>query len=42
MRVRYLMSKKVESRGIIGCLGKIDKVDIVCVVNHGSWEKRMC
>jgi nucleoside 2-deoxyribosyltransferase len=31
--IRYQMSKKMDSRGILGCLKKIDRADVVYVVN---------
>jgi len=31
--VEYQMSKKMDSRGILGCLKKIDDADVVYIVN---------
>jgi hypothetical protein len=31
--IQFQMSKKIDSRGILGCLKKIDDADIVYVVN---------
>ena len=31
--VEYQISKKMDSRGIMGCLKKIDNVDVVYIVN---------
>lgn len=31
--IEYLISKKVASRGILGCLRKIDDADVVYIVN---------
>jgi len=36
-KIDYLISKKANTRGIIGCLEKIDKADVVYVVNPGGY-----
>jgi len=38
--IRYLISKEVDSRGIVGCLEKIDRADVVYVVNPGGYVGR--
>lgn len=35
--VEVLVSKKIDGRGIIGCLDKIDKADIVYVVDPNGY-----
>jgi hypothetical protein len=41
--IEYQMSKKIESRGILGCLEKIDNADVVYVVNLGGYiGKSVC
>jgi hypothetical protein len=35
--IKYETSKKMDSRGILGCLGKIDPADVVYVVNPGGY-----
>ena len=35
--VESLVSKKMDDRGIIGCLEKIDKADIVYIVNPNGY-----
>jgi nucleoside 2-deoxyribosyltransferase len=39
-KVDYLISKKEDARGIVGCLEKIDKADIVYVVNPEGYVGR--
>jgi len=36
-KIDYLVSKKADTRGIIGCLEKIDKSDVVYVVNPDGY-----
>jgi nucleoside 2-deoxyribosyltransferase len=41
--IEFRMSKKMGSRGILGCLEKIDKADVVYVVNpHGYVGRSVC
>ena len=41
--VDYVMSREVDSRGILGCLKKIDDADVVYVVNpEGYVGKSVC
>jgi nucleoside 2-deoxyribosyltransferase len=41
--IKYETSKKVNSRGILGCLKKVDDADIVYVVNpQGYVGKSIC
>jgi len=35
--IEYQISKKMDSRGILGCLKKIDDADVVYVVNPGGY-----
>ena len=39
-KIGYRISKKVDSRGILGCLEKIDEADVVYVVNPGGYVGR--
>ena len=39
-KIGYRISKKVDSRGILGCLEKIDEADVVYVVNPGGYIGR--
>jgi nucleoside 2-deoxyribosyltransferase len=38
--MEFRMSKKIDSRGILGCLEKVDKSDIVYVVNPNGYVGR--
>lgn len=38
--VEFRMSKKMNSRGILGCLEKIDEADVVYVVNPDGYVGR--
>jgi len=38
--IGYRISKKVDCRGILGCLEKIDEADVVYVVNPGGYVGR--
>jgi nucleoside 2-deoxyribosyltransferase len=38
--IEYQISKKIDRRGIIGCLDKIDDADVVYVVNPGGYVGR--
>jgi nucleoside 2-deoxyribosyltransferase len=41
--IEYRISKKKDTRGILGCLGKIDEADVVYVVNpEGYVGKSVC
>lgn len=41
--IQYQMSKRISSRGILGCLEKIGKSDVVYVVNPGGYVgKSIC
>jgi nucleoside 2-deoxyribosyltransferase len=41
--VEYQMSRKIDSRGILGCLEKIDEADVVYVVDpEGYVGKSVC
>ena len=41
--IEYCISKKMDSRGILGCLEKIDEADVVYVVNPGGYVgKSVC
>jgi nucleoside 2-deoxyribosyltransferase len=41
--IEYCVSKKMDSRGILGCLEKIDEADVVYVVNLGGYVgKSVC
>jgi nucleoside 2-deoxyribosyltransferase len=41
--IRFMMPKKKSSHGIVGCLKKIDKADVVYVVNpDGYVGKSVC
>jgi hypothetical protein len=41
--IKYRMSKEIDSRGILGCLKKIDDADMVYVVNPGGYVgKSVC
>lgn len=41
--IEYCISKKMDSRGIQGCLEKIDEADVVYVVNPGGYVgKSVC
>lgn len=41
--VEYWMSRKIDSQGILGCFEKIDKTDVVYVVNpEGYVGKSVC
>jgi len=41
--IEFLMSKKRDSRGILGCLKKIDAADVVYVINPGGYVgKSVC
>jgi nucleoside 2-deoxyribosyltransferase len=41
--IRFMMTKKKGSHGIVGCLKKIDKADVVYVVNpDGYVGKSVC
>ena len=35
--IEYLISKKIDSRGITGCLKKLDNADVVYVINPGGY-----
>ena len=35
--IEYQISKKMDSRGILGCLKKIDDADVVYIVNPGGY-----
>jgi len=39
-KIDYLISKKANARGIVGCLEKIDKADIVYIVNPDGYIGR--
>jgi len=39
-KIDYLISKKADARGIVGCLEKIDKADIVYVINPNGYIGR--
>jgi hypothetical protein len=39
-KIGYRISKKVDSRGILGCLEKIEETDVVYVVNPGGYIGR--
>jgi nucleoside 2-deoxyribosyltransferase len=39
-KIDYLISKRAGARGIVGCLEKIDKADIVYVVNPEGYVGR--
>ncbi len=36
-KIDYLISKKADARGIVGCLEKIDKANVVYIVNPGGY-----
>jgi len=38
--IEFRMSKKIDSRGILGCLEKIDEADVVYVVNPDGYVGR--
>jgi len=38
--IEFRMSKKIGSRGILGCLEKIDEADVVYVVNPNGYVGR--
>jgi len=41
--IEYRISKKMDRRGILGCLEKIDEADVVYVVNPGGYVgKSVC
>jgi hypothetical protein len=39
-KIEYELSKKIDSRGLLGCLEKIDKADVVYVVNPEGYIGR--
>jgi len=36
-KIEFQMPKKTDNRGILGCLRKIDKADVVYIVNPGGY-----
>ena len=36
-KIDYLISKKADAHGIVGCLEKIDRADVVYVVNPDGY-----
>jgi hypothetical protein len=38
--IKFLISKKKDNRGILGCLEKIDEADVVYVVNPNGYVGR--
>ena len=35
--IQFQVSKEMDSRGILGCLKKIDDADVVYIVNPGGY-----
>lgn len=39
-KINYIISKKADARGIIGCLEKINKADVIYIVNPDGYIGR--